>query len=199
MLKPILPSFLLKFTGVLGAFNCQGGGWCPQARRNKCAAEFSHTITASASPADVEWKNGKDPISLEGVELFAVYMFQAKKLELLKPEDKVDVLLDPFDYELLTVSPVKLLSSKKSIQFAPIGLVNMLNSGGAIQSFEAEEFEAKIEVKGAGEMKAFSSVRPAACLINGEETEFLYEDQVVTLQVPWSGSSSKLCLVDYMY
>ncbi|XP_010908579.1 galactinol--sucrose galactosyltransferase [Elaeis guineensis] len=190
---------LNKFTGVLGAFNCQGGGWCPQARRNKCASEFSHTITASASPADVEWKNGKNPISLEGVELFAVYMLQAKKLKLLKPEDKVDVSLDPFDYELLTVSPVKVLSSKKSIQFAPIGLVNMLNSGGAIQSFEVEELKAKIEVKGAGEMKAFSSVSPAACRINGEEAEFVYENQVVTLQVPWSGSSSQLCVVDYMY
>ncbi|XP_008784982.2 galactinol--sucrose galactosyltransferase [Phoenix dactylifera] len=190
---------LNKFAGVLGAFNCQGGGWSPQARRNKSAAEFSHTITASASPADVEWKNGKNPISLEGVELFAAYMFQAKKLKLLKPEDKVDVSLDPFDYELLTVSPVRVLSSKKTIQFAPIGLVNMLNSGGAIQSFDAEELKAMIEVKGAGEMKAFSSVRPAACRINGEEAEFVYEDQVVTLQVPWSGSSSKLCLVDYMY
>ncbi|KAI3439535.1 DUF1421 domain-containing protein [Psidium guajava] len=33
-----------KYTGVLGVFNCQGGGWCPKSRRNKSASEFSHTV-----------------------------------------------------------------------------------------------------------------------------------------------------------
>ncbi|MCH1923152.1 hypothetical protein L9G15_27450, partial [Shewanella sp. A3A] len=44
-----------KFSGVLGAFNCQGGGWSREARRNMCAAGFSVPVTARASPADVEW------------------------------------------------------------------------------------------------------------------------------------------------
>nr|DAD23051.1 TPA_asm: hypothetical protein HUJ06_024514 [Nelumbo nucifera] len=46
----------------------------------------------------------------------------------------MEISLEPFNFELLTVSLMKLLSRK--IQFAPIGLVDMLNTNGAIQSLE---------------------------------------------------------------
>ncbi|KAJ0049303.1 hypothetical protein Pint_15509 [Pistacia integerrima] len=125
---------LNKYTGVLGVFNCQGGGWCSVTRKNVGFAKFSNTISCLASPNDIEWNNGKDPMScVNGVNVFAVYMFQENKLKLLKISDKLEISLEPFNYELLTVSPVKVLP-KRSIQFALIGLVTMLNSGGAIQS-----------------------------------------------------------------
>ncbi|XP_065042822.1 galactinol--sucrose galactosyltransferase-like [Musa acuminata AAA Group] len=190
---------LNKFTGVLGAFNCQGGGWCRKARRNKSAAEFSRTLTVTTSPMDIEWQNGKKPFPVEAVELFAVYLSQAGKLMLLKPTEKVEVTLDPFGYELLTVSPVKALPSKKAVRFAPIGLVNMLNSGGAIQALQVAGSKVKMEVKGAGEIKAFASARPVECRINGEEAGFVYKENMVDLQVPWSGSSSKICLIEYTF
>ncbi|MQM10365.1 hypothetical protein Taro_043258 [Colocasia esculenta] len=192
---------LNKYTGVLGVFNCQGGGWCRQARRNKCASEFSHTVSATARPAYIEWSHGKKPIPIDGVEIFAVYSFRAGKLALLKPEDGINITLDPFNFELLTVSPVKTLSSsrKTAVQFAPIGLANMLNTGGAIESVEFADGEGvKVAVKGAGEMKAFSSEKPTSCLVNGEEAPFTYEDNVVSLQVAWPGSSEPT-LVEYFF
>ncbi|XP_072999406.1 galactinol--sucrose galactosyltransferase [Typha latifolia] len=196
---------LNKVTGVIGAFNCQGGGWSPEARRNECFADFSRPLTATARAADIEWKSGRKPISIKGVHLFAVYLLQARNLLLLKPEEEVEITLDPFNYELLVVSPVhKALNSEKKVLFAPIGLVNMLNSGGAIEMFEFKDeardyFMAKVAVKGAGELKAYSSVRPKACKIDGEEVSFVYEESMVTLQVPWSGSSSKPRHIDYLY
>lgn len=192
---------LNKFTGVLGAFNCQGGGWCREARRNKCASQFSHAVTSVASPKDIEWTNGNSstPISIEGVQLFAMYMFRTKKLVLSKPSQNIEISLDPFDFELITVSPVTTLPGK-SVQFAPIGLVNMLNSGGAIESlaFDDEENSVRIGVKGTGEMRAFAAEKPRSCRINGEEVAFGYDECMVIIQVPWPNSSNP-SLIEYLF
>ncbi|KAF3784388.1 Galactinol--sucrose galactosyltransferase [Nymphaea thermarum] len=184
---------LNKFTGVLGAFNCQGGGWCRKERKNKCFSQYSHQIKASAKPVDIEWSKGKDPISVDGVYLFAVYLFQVKKLVLLKPQENIDIELQPFDFELLTISPVKSFTTK-DIKFAPIGLVNMLNTGGAIQMVDYNENEAtvSIKVKGHGEMRIFASENPKSCRINGEEVEHSYEDRMVVVQVAWPASGISL-------
>ncbi|XP_039142842.1 LOW QUALITY PROTEIN: galactinol--sucrose galactosyltransferase [Dioscorea cayenensis subsp. rotundata] len=195
---------LNKFTGVLGTFNCQGGGWSRKDRKNICFSECSHSLTSTARPNDIEWQNGKTPFQTDGVELFAVYLFKAKKLVFLKPDESLEVSLDSFDFELLTVSPVKTLSAKKTIQFAPIGLVNMLNTGCAIQECKfsengGNEVVAEVAVKGTGEMKVFSSEKPMTCRINGETVPFDYEDKLVSIQVPWSGSSSKPSVIEYSF
>lgn len=188
-----------QYTGVLGLFNCQGGGWCPKSRRNKSFPEFSKLVTCLATPKDVEWSHGKNPIPIKAIDVFAVYMFQEKKLKLLKPSEAVEISLQPFSYELLTVSPVKVLP-KKRIQFAPIGLVNMLNTGGAIQSLEFEDGETsvKIGVRGSGEMRAFASEKPTACKIDGEEVKFDYVDKMITVQVQWP-SSSRTTVVECLF
>ncbi|XP_012080005.1 galactinol--sucrose galactosyltransferase [Jatropha curcas] len=190
---------LNKYTGVVGLFNCQGGGWCPLSRRNKCANQHSLSVTCLASPKDIEWKSGKNPISIKGVNVFAVYMFPGKKLKLLKSSDNLEISLEPFKYELLTVSPVTILFGKL-IQFAPIGLVNMLNSGGAIQSLDIDDDKnlVRIGVKGRGEMKVFASEKPVACKLDGVDVQFSYDDQVVVIQVPWP-NSSRLSAIEYVF
>lgn len=153
-----------------------------------------------ASPKDIEWSNGKIPVpTFEGANVFAVYMFQEKKLKLFKSTEKVEVSLKPFTFELLTVSPV-IVFSKKLVQFAPIGLVNMLNTGGAIQSLEIDENQnvVRIGVKGSGEMKVFASEKPTSCKIDGVCVKFGYEDKMVTVQVPWP-SSSTLSTIEYLF
>ncbi|XP_058091917.1 galactinol--sucrose galactosyltransferase-like [Magnolia sinica] len=191
---------LNKVTGVVGAFNCQGGGWCREDRKNKCYSEFSHVLKARTSPNDIEWENGKSPISTKGVDMFAVYSSQSKLVALIRPHEYIEISLEPFDFELFTVSPVMVLPMNM-VQFAPIGLVNMLNSGGAIQSleFDGEENSVRVGVKGTGEMRAFSSEKPKSCRINGEEVGFVYDDRMVVIQVSWPGSSSKLSMIEYLY
>lgn len=190
---------LKQYTGVLGLFNCQGGGWCSITRKNVGFSMFSNTVTCLASPKDIEWNNGKDPIFVKGVKIFAVYMFRENKLKLMKSSDDIEVTLGPFNFELLTVSPVTVLP-RRSIQFAPIGLVNMLNTGGAIDSlvFNDDENLVKIGVKGCGEMKVFASEKPSSCKIDGMSVqEFTYEDQMVTVQVPWPTSS--FSVIEYLF
>ncbi|KAF7806051.1 galactinol--sucrose galactosyltransferase-like [Senna tora] len=193
---------LNKYTGVLGVFNCQGGGWCPITRRNRSACEYSQCVNCFVTPKHVEWKNGKNPICMEGVDLFAVYMYKEDELKLLKWSEGVEIWLQPFNYELFTISAVTVIP-KTSIQFAPIGLVNMLNSGGAIQSVEFDENHEKmmivrIGVRGEGDMRVFASEKPVSCKIDGVKVGFGYEDNMVRIHVPWP-TSSPLSVVEYLF
>ncbi|KAK7266053.1 hypothetical protein RIF29_18692 [Crotalaria pallida] len=193
---------LNKYTGVIGVFNCQGGGWFRETRSNKCASEFSHSVTTKTNIKDIEWNTGKNPISIEGVQLFALYFSQAKKLVLSSPSDSEEISLEPFNFELITVSPVTFLHGKSSsvVQIAPIGLVNMLNNGGAIQSFAIDEAKNSVEVgvRGKGEMRVFASEKPSTCRIDEKEVDFEYEGSMVVIQVPWP-NSSKLSNVEYIF
>ncbi|KAJ6741136.1 GALACTINOL--SUCROSE GALACTOSYLTRANSFERASE 5-RELATED [Salix purpurea] len=188
---------LNKFTGVIGAFNCQGGGWCRETRRNQCASQFSHLVKTKTNPRDIEWNSGKNPISIDGVQMFAMYLSQSKKLVLSKPHDNIEIALEPFNFELITVSPVTILAGKP-VQFAPIGLVNMLNNGGAIQSLAYTNNTVQMGIKGSGEMRVFASEKPRACKIDGREVAFEYEESMATTQVPWS-SPSGLSIVEYLF
>ncbi|GJZ75589.1 probable galactinol--sucrose galactosyltransferase 5 [Tanacetum coccineum] len=187
---------LNKYTGVVGAFNCQGGGWDRESRCNKCASDCSHVVTSTISPTDVEWQNGNSPISVDSVHAFALYKFHEKKVILAKPSDKLEISLEPFNFELITVSPITTLGYK-SVEFAPIGLVNMLNSGGAIQSVDFVSNLVRVGVKGTGEMRVFASEKPSKCHINGEKVDFKYEEHMVIVQVPWPATS--LSTVEYVF
>ncbi|MFQ6665944.1 hypothetical protein Gotur_032480 [Gossypium turneri] len=188
---------LNKYTGVMGAFNCQGGGWCRETRRNQCFSEFSHTVKAEMNPKSIEWNSGKNPISIEDVQVFAMYFSQSKKLVLSKPAENMEISLKPFDFELITVSPVTVFG-RKSVQFAPIGLVNMLNAGGAIQSLAFNESSVRIELKGAGEMRAFASDKPTACKIDGKDVGFEFENNMVIVHVPWPAPSG-FSTLEYLF
>ncbi|CAI9752627.1 unnamed protein product [Fraxinus pennsylvanica] len=190
---------LNKYTGVVGAFNCQGGGWCRETRRNQCASQYSHVVSSTASPNDIEWTHGTNPIQVEGVQVFAAYLFCEKRLILAKSSSAIDISLEPFNFELIIVSPVAVLANT-SIQFAPIGLVNMLNTGGAIQSLEFDDDDDSVQVgiKGTGEMRVYASQKPVACRINGKNVAFGYEEYMVIIQVPWPDSSG-ISVIDYLF
>ncbi|GER47969.1 raffinose synthase [Striga asiatica] len=191
---------LNKFTGVVGAFNCQGGGWSREERRNKCASEHSKPVSSSVGPADVEWRQGQSPIPVEGVRTFAMYFYRKKELILSEASGTVGLSLDPFHFELITVGPVRALPGG-SVQFAPIGLVNMLNSGGAVQSIafdERSEGVVRVGVKGSGEMRIYASEKPVECKVNGEGVEFVYEGGMVAVNVPWMDDSGQ-SVIEYSF
>ncbi|KAL1112689.1 hypothetical protein V6Z11_D02G142300 [Gossypium hirsutum] len=168
---------LNKFSGVLGMFNCHGGGWCPSSRKIKSFPEFAVL------------SNRKSPIFVEVVSMYAIYMYQSTKLKLMKWSQKIKVTLEPLKFELLIVSPVKILP-KKQIQITPIGLVNILNSCDAIQllAFDVDKNVVIIGVKGRGELKVFASEKPWGCTIDGRRAKFGYDEQMVTTEIPWVNS-----------
>ncbi|KAE8663329.1 hypothetical protein F3Y22_tig00112988pilonHSYRG00151 [Hibiscus syriacus] len=79
-------------------------------------------------------------------------------------------------------------------------LMNHQSRGGAILSMVLEDDEnvVRIGVKGSGNMRVYASERPMVCKIDGTPVEFEYDDQMITVHVPWPNSSS-LSTVEYLF
>ncbi|KAL2633967.1 hypothetical protein R1flu_005446 [Riccia fluitans] len=118
------------FGGVIGAFNCQGAGWCKINKKNSIHETSPSAVTGSVSATDVhslvkvaddDWKG--DCI---------LYTHRGGELIRLPRGAALPLTLRVLEFEIITVSPLKSLAP--GMFFAPIGLINMFNSGGAIES-----------------------------------------------------------------
>lgn len=160
---------LNKFGGVVGAFNCQGAGWCPKERKIKAFPHFYRPISGSVSPKDVEWTQRPETAAMGNAEEYAVYLNQSNKLVIMQQHSNSAIILQPSSFEIFTIVPVH---SLKGLKFAPIGLLNMFNSGGGIQGVKYGEDWVELEVKGAGQFCSYASKMPTACKVNGQEIRF---------------------------
>ncbi|XP_075664682.1 putative galactinol--sucrose galactosyltransferase 2 isoform X3 [Castanea sativa] len=181
---------LNKCTGVLGVFNCQGAGTWPCSKSN-AQEDLSSELSVKVSPTDIEYFEEVSGNFWTGD--CAVFSSSTGSLLRLSKEEKFDVTLKVLQCDVFTVTPIKVYNKK--IQFAPIGLINMYNSGGAIEAidFFSDSSSCKIHVKGrgSGNFGAYSSTKPKSCLINSkiEEFDFRDEDNLLTLIVPDRTSS----------
>ncbi|KAK1272858.1 putative galactinol--sucrose galactosyltransferase 2 [Acorus gramineus] len=86
-------------------------------------------------------------------------------------------------------------SGGEKIQFAPIGLINMYNSGGAVEAVEFvindSNCQLKIKGSGSGNFGAYSSANPKFCMVNSKEEEFEYkvDEKFLTITVPHGNDS----------
>ena len=64
----------------------------------------------------------------------------------------------------------------QNLLFAPIGLLDMYNSGGAVETMnciiELSECIIKIKGKGCGRFGAHSNIKPKRCMLDMKEEEF---------------------------
>lgn len=78
----------------------------------------------------------------------------------------------------------------QKVEFAPIGLINMYNSGGATNAIEviteSSDFSIRIKGRGPGIFGAYSNLKPMSCSVNmkDEAFEFRNEDCLLTIPVP---------------
>lgn len=85
--------------------------------------------------------------------------------------------------------------------FAPIGLLNMFNCGGAVEQFDIRYEDKKAEqsrdyeeanapvllkVRGCGRFGAYSSKKPIKCTLDSYEMEFNYDSitGLMTIEIP---------------
>ena len=101
----------------------------------------------------------------------------------------ITLTLKAREYEVFTVIPVKILSNGS--KFAPIGLIKMFNSGGAIKELRYQSGRSAnidMKVRGCGLFGAYSSTQPKRITVNSEEICFEYEDRsglvTLSLRVP---------------
>uniref|UniRef100_A0A0D9WMF1 galactinol--sucrose galactosyltransferase n=1 Tax=Leersia perrieri TaxID=77586 RepID=A0A0D9WMF1_9ORYZ len=187
-----------KFTGVLGVYNCQGAAWSSVEKKNilhqtgtealSCGIKGSDVHLISDAATDPEW-NGD----------CAVYRHASGDLVVLPNGVALPISLKVLEHDILTVSPIKDLAP--GFRFAPIGLVDMFNSGGAVEGLTYHRLDGAksvtngsastlpehqslssqavglvcMEVRGCGRFGAYSSVRPRKCMLGSAQVEFTYD------------------------
>ncbi|CAL4919680.1 unnamed protein product [Urochloa decumbens] len=176
-----------KCTGVVGVFNCQGAGWCRVTKKTRVHDAAPGTLTGTVRADDV------DAISSiagagwdgDGGEV-VVYAHRSKDLIRLPRGATLPVTLRVLEYELFHVSPVKPVAP--GVAFAPVGLLDMFNSGGAVEECECEAGAGdggvvRLRVRGCGRFGAYCSRRPARCALDAAEVEFGYDADTGLVEV----------------
>lgn len=181
---------IFKFGGVIGAFNCQGAGWDPKEQRIKGYSQCYKPMSGIIHITEIEWDQKKEASEMGNAEEHAVYLNQAEEILLVTPKsDAIHMTIQPSSFEIFSFVPIKKFGADK--KFAPIGLINMFNSGGTLQEVEygdiEDEIRVKIKVKGAGKFLAYSSGRPKKSSLDGVEVGFEWcsADGKLIIDLPW--------------
>ncbi|KAI9173769.1 hypothetical protein LWI28_006155 [Acer negundo] len=174
---------LNKLSGVIGVFNCQGAGRWPLKEIAEHRSPTPSTISGHVRPIDVEFLEEVAGENWHGE--CAVYAFNSGILSKLSKKGNLEVSLATLQCEIYTVSPIKEFG--QNLLFAPIGLLDMYNSGGAVDTMnciiELSECIIKIKGKGCGRFGAYSNTKPKRCMLDMKEEEFTYnaEDGLLTV------------------
>ncbi|KAH7859619.1 hypothetical protein Vadar_003337 [Vaccinium darrowii] len=127
-----------KYTGVLGVYNCQGAAWNTTERKNTFHQTRSEAITGFVRARDVHLI-GDVALDPDWNGDCAVYCHRDSNLITLPYNVAIPISLKVLQHEIFTVTPIKVLAP--GFNFAPLGLIDMFNAGGAIEGL-------KYEVKG---------------------------------------------------
>ncbi|KAK6920610.1 Glycosyl hydrolases 36 [Dillenia turbinata] len=176
---------LNKVCGVIGIFNCQGEGNWPLKHGNPDDATELPPISGHVSPLDIEFLEELADKNWNGD--CAVYNFNSGTVIAVPNSAKLGVCLPTLTSEIFTISPIKVYDN--GLHFAPIGLLDMYNSGGAVESLsctaDVSVCKVKIQARGCGKFGAYSSAGPRSCMVDMQEVEFFYsaEGELLTLQL----------------
>ncbi|XP_068636562.1 probable galactinol--sucrose galactosyltransferase 2 isoform X1 [Aristolochia californica] len=197
-----------KCAGVVGVFNCQGAGWCKVAKTTRIHDAAPGTLSGCVRALDVDLINQVAGQEWNGQVV--IYAYRSGEVVRLPKNASLPITLKVLEYELFHICPVKEVTF--AISFAPIGLVDMFNTSGAVEQFEAKKNEnalafdgelasevsnalsnerassatITVRVRGSGRFGAYSSQRPLKCTVDTVDTEFSYnpENGLVEFSLP---------------
>ncbi|XP_058008938.1 probable galactinol--sucrose galactosyltransferase 6 isoform X1 [Hevea brasiliensis] len=134
-----------KYTGVLGVYNCQGAAWNRVERKNTFHQTKYEAITGAIRSRDVHLiAEAATDSSWNGDSV--IYGHRTGELTTLPYNVSMPVSLKVLEHDMFTVTPIKVLAL--GFSFAPFGLIDMYNAGGAIERL-------KYEVKGGAKLSEF--------------------------------------------
>lgn len=124
-----------KYTGVLGIYNCQGAAWSTVERKTTFHKTNSEAITGYIRGCDVHFisEAALDP-NWSGDTV--LYSHGSAELVVLPYNAAMPVSFKILEHETYTVTPIKVLAP--GFSFAPLGLIDMYNAGGAIEGLKYE-------------------------------------------------------------
>ncbi|XP_011072000.1 probable galactinol--sucrose galactosyltransferase 2 [Sesamum indicum] len=179
---------LNKLTGVVGVFNCQGAGSWPMKQAPECnenSKPAAVSISGRVSPLDVEFLEEIAGETWDGE--CAVYAFNTGSLSRVPKNKTIEVSLGVLQCEIYTISPIKVFN--ENVDFAPLGLIKMYNSGGAIEDCTFED-TITVKARGSGLFGAFSSKKPRCCKVDKIDEDFTYNSENGLLTVNLQSESS---------
>lgn len=191
---------LNKLSGVVGVFNCQGAGSWPlkQTAKDMAKANTPSSISGRVSPCDVEFLEEVAGENWNGD--CAVYAFNSGSISKLPNNGNITVSLETLKCEIYTICPIRVFG--QGILFAPIGLLDMYNSGGAVEAMDGNVnlsgCTIKIKGKWCGRFGAYSSSEPRSCMVDMKEEEFIYNAENGLLTVVLQGDCN-LRSIEFVY
>ncbi len=148
---------LNTYGGLLGIFNAR---WIPDAVEQPF-------VRGTLTIADVP---GLPPVP------HAIYAHCAGTLDIIQPGDSIPFTLPPNGYEIHTLMPI-------GKGFAPLGLVDKFNSGGAITRQRVHGNVHLVDLRDGGHFVAHCADRPLHVLVDGIETTFTHDATTNRLDV----------------
>ncbi|XP_010278962.1 PREDICTED: probable galactinol--sucrose galactosyltransferase 2 isoform X2 [Nelumbo nucifera] len=198
-----------KCSGVVGVFNCQGAGWCSIIKKTRIHDASPGTLTGSVCATDVDQISQVAGSNWDGEVV--VYANRSGEVVRLPKGASLPVTLKVLEYELFHFCPLKEITS--NISFAPIGLLDMFNTSGAVEQFDFQMATEKtglfdgevqsdipcslsenrspsatviLKIRGCGRFGAYSSQRPLKCITETKEIDFNYDSNtgLLTFTLP---------------
>lgn len=177
--------------GVVAAFNIQGVAWNFDIHDNEVIHQTVPAVSAQVKAHDIE--------SLRSIQgPFCAFSHQSKSLTLLENGDaSVDATLEGKEWEIFTIVP---LQTSDTVRWAPIGLGDMLNGGGAV--LQASSLErtvtatgvrtttAEVVSRGPGRFVAYAQPAPSRVLRGDDQTgavtelAFDHDGQELSFELP---------------
>lgn len=153
-----------KCGGVIGIFNCQGAGWCKLDKKYMIHDVDPDPISGSVRSADIERLGDAAPDGWDGDCI--VLSHRTCELIRIPRNAALPITLRKLEYELFTVTPVKNVDAQ--LCFAPLGLIKMFNSGGALRGLEydTQGRTVTMQVHGCGTLGVYASQRPQSCILD---------------------------------
>lgn len=185
---------LNKCSGVVGVFNCQGAGWCKVEKKTRIHDASPGTLSGSVCASDVDLIPQVAGLEWSGETI--VYAYRSGEVIRLPKGVSVPVTLRVLEFELFHFCPIHEIAP--GISFAAIGLLDMFNTGGAVEQVEInkpELFDGEVssntatialKVRGNGRFGVYSSQSPLKCAVDGSETDFFYDSEtgLTTFLIP---------------
>jgi raffinose synthase len=134
-------------SGVIGVFNARAGEKAP-------------TLLGMIRPDDVDGLTG---------ERFAVFAHTSQEMRILERAETWQISLAPLSYEVFTIVPIE-------GGVAPIGLMDMFNSAGAIQAKGGDDCGGyAVSFRGGGRFLACCESKPVTVEADGVPVPFTFE------------------------
>lgn len=168
-----------KFTGVLGVYNCQGAAWNSAERKNTFHQTKTEAITGYVRGRDVHLIADVAPDSSWDGNV-ALYSHRTGDVIVLPYNAAMPVSLKVLEHEVYTVTPVKVVAP--GFSFAPFGLIDMFNGGGAIEGL-------KYDVKAGAELSDVGNGYQVegSNAVGGERAENLSSEAVAVVSIEAKG------------